>query len=81
MKKKVTKDERLQLRVTPALKAQLTRKAEEKNLTISTLVLTYISKGLENDTQTEKAIEALTANLSKPENLAKLLEGLQTKLF
>lgn len=79
--KKQTKDDRLQIRVTPELKARLIRKAEQKGLTISTLVLTYISQGLDKDSQTDQAIEAITKNLSKPENLAKLLEGLQTKLF
>lgn len=79
--KKQTKDERLQIRVTPELKARLIRKAEQKGLTISTLVLTYISQGLEKDSQTDQAIEAITKNLSKPENLQKLLEGLQVKLF
>lgn len=78
--KNKTKDERLQIRVTPELKARISRLAEQKGLSISTLVLTYVSQGMERDTQTEKMLDKMTEMLSRPENVGKLAEMLQTKL-
>lgn len=82
---KQTKGERLQIRVTPKLKQKLTEVSERQGLSISTLVLSYVAKGLEQDSITEEAVKRLTKNLtdnlSKPENLRNVVEALQTKLF
>lgn len=77
---KQTKEERLQVRVTPDLKEKLIRTASAKGLNVSTLVLTYISQGLEKETYTESVLETLKEMISKPENYDKLVDLLQTKL-
>lgn len=66
------KTEWLQIRVTEEMKEKLRSVAERKCLSMSALVLYYVSQGLDNDSKIERLVS--------PESYNKIFQGLSSEV-
>ena len=80
MEQRQNKEERLTIRVTPELKAELFDRAKQKGLSTSALATIYISNGLKADSQQKDLLEAVKMALQNPDVMNTLIEAAQTKL-